>query len=195
MQLGRGASNGMTEPDRRITRLLRAWGQGESSAGEQLLPLVYEHLQTIARNQFAGESAGHTLRPTALVHEAFLKLDAHEIDFSDRRHFFALAARTMRHILVDHARARNRAKRGGDRVRVTLQDASASIHGPDVDLLDLDDALTALEQENDRVARTIELVYFGGLSRDEASSQLEISPRTLDRDLRLGRAWLRAQLS
>ncbi len=185
----------MTDSTRRITRLLRAWSQGESDAGEQLLPLVYEHLQTIARHQFAGESAGHTLRPTALVHEAFLKLDAYGVEFNDRRHFYALASRTMRHILVDHARARSRAKRGGDRVRVTLQDAGVSTEAPDVDLLDLDDALSALEQENQRVARTIELVYFGGLSRDEASSQLDVSPRTLDRDLRLGRAWLRMRLT
>lgn len=185
----------MSETSERITRLLRAWGEGESSAGEQLFPLVYEHLRQIAARQFAGENSGHTLRPTALVHEAFLKLDAHGVDINDRRHFYALAARTMRNILVDHARGRRREKRGGDRVRVTLQDASVSMAAPEADLLDLDAALAALEQENERVARTIEYIYFGGLSRDEVSEQLEVSPRTVDRDLRLGRAWLRTQLA
>ena len=174
---------------------MRQWGEGREEAREQLLPLVYEHLHRIASRQFAGEHRGHTLRPTALLHEAFLKLDDHGVEISDRRHFYALAARTMRNILVDHARARGRDKRGGGRVRVTLQDWSAASPEPDADLVDLDEALSALEAENQRVAQAIELTYFGGLSRDEASQQLEVSPRTIDRDLRIGRAWLRARMS
>lgn len=164
-------------------------------AAEQLFPLVYEHLRQIAGRQFAGENSGHTLRPTALVNEAFLQLEGGTLDFNDRRHFYAIAARTMRRILVDHARARRREKRGGDRLRVTLSDASAISQAPTADLLDLDEAMAELERHNERIARTLELNYFAGLTREEAAKQLDVSVRTLDRDLRMARAWLKARLA
>jgi len=182
------------EPDR-VTRLLRAWREDREGVSEALMSAVYDHLRRIAENEFSGESSGHTLQPTALVHEAFLQLESADLDFNDRRHFYAIAARTMRRILVDHARARNRAKRGGDRLRVTLSDTSAVGRAPTADLLDLDAAMTELEQHDERVARIVELNYFAGLTREEAAEQLEISVRTLHRDLRMGRAWLRARLT
>lgn len=184
------------ENDRRqITQLLKLWGSDREDVREALMPMVYEHLRRIAARQFAGESGAHTLQPTALVNEAFLQLEGGTLDFNDRRHFYAVAARTMRRILVDHARARKREKRGGDRLRVTLSDADAVSQPPTADLLDLDEAMTELEQHNERIARALELNYFAGLTREEAAVQLDVSVRTLDRDLRMGRAWLRARIA
>lgn len=185
----------MENDPRQITQLLKQWGSDRERVREALMPMVYEHLRRIAARQFAGESGAHTLQPTALVNEAFLQLEGGTLDFNDRRHFYAMAARTMRRILVDHARARKREKRGGDRLRVTLSDASAVSQPPTADLLDLDQAMAELEQHNERVARTLELSYFAGLTREEAAEQLDVSVRTLDRDLRMGRAWLRARLT
>jgi len=177
-----------------ITELLKQWSGGDDG-GEFLMALVYEHLRQIASRQFSGEGHGHTLQPTALVNQAFLQLESSELDFNDRRHFFAIAARTMRRILVDHARARKREKRGGERFRVTLSDGAVVNEAPSADLLDLEEAMAELEQQDERVARTLELHYFGGLTREEAAEQLDVSVRTLDRDLRAGRAWLKARLA
>jgi len=185
----------MENDPHQITQLLKQWGTDSEGVREALMPMVYEHLRRIAARQFGGESGAHTLQPTALVNEAFLQLEGSKLDFNDRRHFYAVAARTMRRILVDHARARKREKRGGGRLRVTLSDASVVSQAPTADLLDLDQAMTELEQHNERVARTLELNYFAGLSREEAAEQLDVSVRTLDRDLRMGRAWLKARLS
>ncbi|AKS41110.1 ECF-type sigma factor [Wenzhouxiangella marina] len=177
-----------------ITRLLARWKDGEDAAREALLPLVYERLRSIAARQFANERGDHTLQPTALVNEAFLQIDTGSGDFNDRRHFFALAARTMRHLLVDHARARRRDKRGGDRVRVTLSEADLTGDAPSADMLDLVEALDGLEALNPRVAQAMELMYFGGLTRNQVAEHLDISPTTIDRDLRMGRAWLKQRL-
>lgn len=185
----------MGKPQDQITQLLKQWDSDQDRIREALMPLVYEHLRRLAARQFAGEAAGHTLQPTALVNEAFLQLEGSNLDFNDRRHFYAVAARTMRRILVDHARARKRDKRGGDRLRVTLSDAAAVSQPPTADLLDLDEAMSELERHDERVARTLELNYFAGLTREEAAEQLDVSVRTLDRDLRMGRAWLRARLA
>lgn len=185
----------MENDPRQITQLLKQWGSDRDGVREALMPMVYEHLRRIAARQFSGESGAHTLQPTALVNEAFLQLEGSTLDFNDRRHFYAVAARTMRRILVDHARARKREKRGGDRLRVTLSDASAVSQPPTADLLDLDEAMDELEQHDERVARTLELTYFAGLTREEAAEQLDVSVRTLDRDLRIGRAWLKARLA
>ena len=185
----------MGKQPEQITQLLKQWDSGSNRIREALMPLVYEHLRRIAARQFAGESAGHTLQPTALVNEAFLQLEGSNLDFNDRRHFYAVAARTMRRILVDHARARKRVKRGGDRLRVTLSDAATVSQAPTADLLDLDEAMSELEQHDERIARTLELNYFAGLTREEAAVQLDVSVRTLDRDLRMGRAWLKARLA
>lgn len=179
----------------RITILLKAWRDDLGGVGDELIAAVYEHLRRIAARQMMGENHAHTLQPTALVNEAFLQLEGSNLDFNDRRHFYAVAARTMRRILVDHARARRRAKRGGARLRVTLSDGAAVSQAPTADMLDLDAALTELEQHDARVARTLELNYFAGLTREEAADQLEVSVRTLDRDLRMGRAWLKARLA
>ncbi|HKL51301.1 MAG TPA: ECF-type sigma factor [Wenzhouxiangellaceae bacterium] len=185
----------MENEPRQITQLLKQWGSDQARVREALMPMVYEHLRRIAARQFAGESSAHTLQPTALVNEAFLQLEGGTLDFNDRRHFYAVAARTMRRILVDHARARKREKRGGDRLRVTLSDEAVASQPPTADLLDLDEAMTELERHNERVARTLELNYFAGLTREEAAEQLDVSVRTLDRNLRMGRAWLKARLA
>ena len=144
-----------------ITRLLREWSDGDASALESLTPLVYGELQQIARRLFGRESPGHTLQPTALVHEAYEKLIGVDTDWQDRTHFYALAARMMRRLLVNHANARNAAKRGGDALRVTL-DESAVGSSADEDLLDLDEALSRLAGFDERMARILELHYFGG---------------------------------
>jgi RNA polymerase sigma factor (TIGR02999 family) len=177
-----------------ITRLLRQWRRGRAEARESLLALIYDRLRLMAAAQFSGERPGHTLQPTALVHEAFLQIEQDELDFNDRRHFFALAARTMRRLLIDHARARRREKRGGVRYQVTLRDVDLSEEGPTADALDLAEALDELEAHNPRVASALELMYFGGMTRGEAAAHLTISPTTLDRDVRLGRAWLKRRL-
>jgi len=184
----------MGDSNDQITRLLGRWRAGEERAREVLLPMIYDRLRAIATREFSSERGDHTLQPTALVNEAFMQLDRAEIDFNDRRHFYALAARTMRRLLVDHARARRRDKRGGEQVRVQLTEVDLTGEGPTADMLDLVDALDELEDLNVRVSQAMELMYFGGLTRQEVADQLEVSPTTLDRDLRIGRAWLKRRL-
>ena len=176
-----------TEP---ITDLLRRWRNGDDAASDRLLPMVYAQLRVIARRQLAGERSGHTLMPTDLVHEAYLKLsDGVPPDSNDRVHFFAIAARAMRQVLVDHERHRRADKRDGGE-RITL----SSLDPPDprqtMDLLALDQALHALEKIDARKARVIELRAFGGLDFDEIAIALSISRATLARDFRTARAWL-----
>jgi RNA polymerase sigma factor (TIGR02999 family) len=173
-----------------ITGLLQRWRDGDAGAADALLPLVYAQLRAIARRQLAGERAGHTLMPTDLVHEAYLKLgDAVPPDSVDRVHFFAIAARAMRQVLVDHERHRRAAKRDGGE-RITL----SSIEPPDpnqaIDVLALDQALQTLETIDTRKARVIELRAFAGLEFDEIARVLDISRATLMRDFRAARAWL-----
>jgi len=178
-----------------ITRLLKRWSGGEEDARAELLPLVYQRLRQLADRQLRGESPGHTLQPTALVNEAFMRLDRSDIDFNDRRHFYVLAAATMRRVLVDHARSRARARRGGGRARVTLGAADREQTAPEFDILDLDRALAELERTHERVGRAIELTYFAGLEGRELAEHLDVSLRTVERDLRFGRAWLKEQLA
>lgn len=178
-----------------ITVLLQAWSDGDPLAGEQLGALVYQELRAMARNRLAGERSDHTLQPTALVNEAYLRLVQGGVSMNDRIHFFATAALHMRSILVDHARARLAEKRGGDQLRVTLgEDLPAPEFGQDADLLTLDSALSALHEADERTARVIELTYFGGLQRDEVALALGVSVPTVDRALRFGRAWLKQAL-
>lgn len=177
-----------------ITRLLREWSDGDAAALESLTPLVYGELQQIARRLFGRESPGHTLQPTALVHEAYEKLIGVDTDWQDRAHFYALAARMMRRLLVNHANARNAAKRGGDALRVTL-DESAVGSSADEDLLDLDEALSRLAGFDERMASILELHYFGGLSHEQAARVVGVSEPTSRRDLRLAKAWLRKYMS
>jgi RNA polymerase sigma-70 factor, ECF subfamily len=177
-----------------VTRLLRDWSDGKRDALDELLPRVYPELHRIARGYLRGERVGHTLRPTELVSEAYLRLareDGQPIE--DRTHFLALAARTMRHILVDHARRRARGKRGAGQRAVTLGDELPAADRPDA-LLALDQALGALAAFDDRKARVIELAYFGGLTQEEIARVLDIHVNTVARDCKVAEAWLHRQL-
>jgi RNA polymerase sigma factor (TIGR02999 family) len=178
---------------RDVTQLLRAWSAGDREAGEELLPLVYEELRREAARHLRRERRDHTLRPTALVHEAFLRLVGQRgAAWKSRHQFFAVAARMMRRILVDHARSRARAKRAGGWRRVSLdQVGPLSVKAaPEVDLLQLEEALVELQAIDPRRGRLVELRFFAGLSVDDTAAVLEVSPSTVDRDWRLAKAWL-----
>lgn len=177
-----------------VGRLLREWRAGNQSSLDQLMPVVYEELHAIARRQLRGERSGVTLQTTALLHEAYLRLAASDVPWEDRRHFFAVAARTMRRVLVDHARARGRVKRGGGVRMVTLDSQLAPAADATVDIAALDEALERLSSLDERKARIVELHYFGGLSYDETAEALAISPATVHRELRLAKAWLFREL-
>ena len=177
-----------------ITALLRRWRGGDAAAGSELLPLVYAQLRHLARRQLAGERAGHTLMPTDLVHEAYLKLrDAALPDAADRVHFFAICARAMRQVLVDHERHRRADKRAGGE-RVTLSSFDPPDPNQAIDLLALDEALHTLERIDARKAQVIELRVFAGLDFDEIAQVAGISRATLARDFRTARAWLYREL-
>lgn len=162
----------------------------------QLAPLVHEELRRIARRCMAGERAGHTLQATALVHEAYLRLvDVRRVQWRDRAHFLAMAARLMRRVLVDHARAKRYQKRGGGAVRVTFAEELPVGEAPDLDLLAVDEALSALAVVDERKGRVVELRFFGGLTVDETADVLEVSPETVMRDWKMAKAWLRRELA
>lgn len=178
-----------------VTALLAEWRSGNSQALVQLTPLVYGELKRLAERMFRRESPGHTLQPTALVNEAFEALVNMDVSFQDRTHFFALSARLMRRILVNHANARHAAKRGGHGARVTLSDEiTPAVHGPDEEILALDEALTELSSQNTRRAEVIELHYFGGMTYPEIASALDISASTVHEDLRSAKTWLLQRL-
>lgn len=177
-----------------ITQLLSRWQDGEAEALNDLLPLVYEELSRIARREFHGQPAGHTLQPTALINEALLRLVDSNISWQDRCHFLAVMTTTIRWVLVDHARARQSEKRGGEALRVTLADDIGAAERP-VDVLDLDAAMTALKAHDERKARIVELHYFGGLKYDEMAAALGVSEATVHRELRFSRAWLKDRLA
>ena len=173
-----------------ITALLQRWHEGDTDAGDALLPMVYAQLRAIARRQLGAERIGHTLVPTELVHEAYLKLsDGQRPDSANRVHFFALAARAMRQVLVDHERHRRADKRDGGE-RVTLSSLNVADPQQSMELLALDEALNALEAFDPRKARVIELRVFAGLDFAEVAEVLDISRATLARDFRVARAWL-----
>jgi len=177
-----------------VTGLLRRWREGDREAMDRLVPLVYDELRRVARAYLSGESPGHTLQTTALVHEAYVRLVKAEIPFQDRVHFFAVAAGSMRRILVDHARARKSVKRGGDAPRVPLETALQHPAAPETGLVEIDEALKRLEQENERKGRVVELHFFGGLEYEEIAELLGISPSTVRWDMRIAKAWLRREL-
>lgn len=181
--------------DTPITRLLMDWQAGDSQALHRLMPLVHDNLHQLAGRYMRNEKVGHTLQATALVNEAFLKLVDNSASWQSRAHFIAIAARAMRQILVDHARARRRQKRGGVDVQVTLHDAMLADNRSQPDILDIEQALTSLGELDERKARIIELSFFGGLSYEEIAEVIGISPATVDRDLRFSRAWLQRALS
>ena len=182
------------ELTRNVTRLLHQWRSGDPDAMDRLMPLVYDELRRLARRHMAGERKNHTLQPTALVHEAFGRLIDADIPYSDRMHFFAMAATTMRRILVEHARKANRQKRGGGVNKVTLEGSGASEDPRPVEILALDHALGRLGEFDPRKARTVELHYFGGMTYEEGATALEISPATFHRELRMARAWLQREM-
>ncbi|MCB0720597.1 MAG: sigma-70 family RNA polymerase sigma factor [Bacteroidetes bacterium] len=179
-----------------VTRLLERWREGDSDAAENLMPLVYDELRRLAHARLWGERADHTLSTTALVHEVYLNLaDAKRIDWNNRTHFFAVAARVMRNVLIDYARSRNRVKRGGEYNRVTLDEALVVSEERYDDLLALDDALTRLEAFDERSCRIVEARYFGGLSIAETADALGVSPATVKRDWTTAKAWLKRELT
>ena len=179
-----------------ITALLLQIKQGDVAAESELMPLIYNQLRVIARNQMAGERPDHSLQATILVHDAFLQLVGNsQIDWSNRAHFFALASRVMRHMLIDHARAAHAQKRPGARQKVELESALVFVEGQTTDLLALDEALARLAEWDPRQSRVVEMHFFGGLGFDEIAEVLSISDRTAKRDWAMARAWLYRQLS
>jgi RNA polymerase sigma factor (TIGR02999 family) len=178
-----------------VTYLLQRWSAGEREAAEQVLPLVYDELRRIASRQLRNERGEHTLEATAIVHEAYLRIAKERgLDWPSRAHFYAFAGHLMRRILVDHARRRNRDKRGGHAVRTTLAEAAELGTARSPDLVALDDALTSLEALDPHKAAIVELRFFAGLSLEETAAQLGVSPETVGRQWRRAKAWLYDEL-
>ena len=190
----------MNDPQRKapgITQLLMAWSDGRREALDELIPLVYEDLRRVAAGYMRQEAAGHALQPTALVHEAYVRLiDQKQVKWRNRAHFFGVAAGMMRRILVDHARRRRADKRGGDWERVTLEENDVAAEGPrEIDVLTLHDSLERLATFDPQQARIVELRYFGGLTIEEAAEVVGVSPATVVREWTIAKAWLRVDLS
>ena len=174
-----------------VTQLLVSWSDGDAAARDALIPLVYDELRRVARYALGRQRPDHTLGSTALVHEAYMRLVGRtSVHFENRAHFFAVASQLMRRILVDHARKHNAAKRGGDNVTLVLDDAIALPKKREIDLVSLDDALTTLADLDPRQANIVEMRFFGGLSIEETSLVLEISPATVKREWTTARTWL-----
>lgn len=178
-----------------LHQLIQRDRSGDAAALEELLPMVYDQLRRIAAKYLREERPGHTLAPTALVHEAYLRLAGAELELQDRAHLLALASGAMRRILMDHARSRNRQKRGGGAPIVSIDEVREIAAGDMGHLLALDDALEELTKFDPRKARIVELVYFGGLTYDEVAGVLGVSAITVHRDLRLAKAWLERELA
>jgi RNA polymerase sigma factor (TIGR02999 family) len=183
-------------PTHEITQWLTDWSNGDRSALEKLTPLVYRELHRLAQAYMRGERVGHALQTTALVNEAYLRLiEAERQDFQSRAHFYAVAAKLMRHILVDFARSRDRIKRGGAVEQVSLDEALTITADHSAELLDLDEALTTLSKLDERQSQVVELRFFGGLTEPEIAEVLKVSERTIQSDWRLARSWLLRELS
>jgi len=179
-----------------VTSLLLSWRQGDAAALDRLVPLVYDELRRVARRHLRGESPGHALQATALVHEVYLRLvDLDRVTLTNRAHFFGVAATLMRQILVDHARRQRADKRGGGVTVLSLDQALPAAWTSSVDVLALDEALDALSAIDSRQCRVVELRFFGGLTIDEAAEALGVSPTTVEREWALAKAWLYRQLS
>ena len=178
-----------------VTQLLVAWGQGETGALEQLMPLVYEKLRSLAHHYMAGERPGHTLQATALVNETYLKLiDSRRIRWQDRVHFFAVSAQLMRRVLVDSARARRAKKRGEGAVAVSLNEEALVSPARELDLIALDEALERLTEVDPRKSRVVEMKCFGGLTVEEMAEELKVSTDTVHRDWRLATFWMAQEM-
>jgi len=179
-----------------ITQLLMNWSQGDKAALDQLVPLVYPELRRLAKRHMDREDPAHTLQTSALINEAYLKLvDQQNVEWQNRAHFFAVAAQVMRHILVDHARTRNYAKRGGGAPKLPLDEAAALTEQRAGQLIALDDALRDLAALDERKSQIIELRFFGGLSLEETAEVMKISPSTVQREWRAAKAWLHHTMS
>lgn len=183
------------DSSKEVTVFLKAWSGGDNRAADSLLTLVYEELRKLAAGYLQKQRSDHTLQPTALVHEAYMKLvDISDVTWQDRAHFFAVAAQTMRHILVDHARAVSAEKRGGDLQKVALDEAISFPNAQDLDLLGLDEALRQLAVQDEQQSRIVELRFFGGLTVEETAVVLKISPATVKREWATARAWLHRKM-
>lgn len=179
-----------------ITEILRSWSGGNHIAADQLFPIVYDELRRLAKGYLRQERSGHTLQPTALVHEAYMRLiDQTRVSWENRTHFYGIAAQMMRRILVDHARARATDKRGGSAQRLSLEDVNISVEQDATDLIALDEALTSLARFDERKSRVVELLYFGGLENKEAAEVLGVSEKTIQRDWKMAKMWLYRELS
>ena len=186
----------MTPSTNDVTQLLVAWGNGDQTARDQLMPLVYAELHRLAHRHIKKERPGHTLQTSALVNEAFLRLvDQRGMHWQSRAHFFGIAAQMMRRILVDYARKRRFAKRGGNQLQVSLNEELLAAKQRSADVVLLDDALTQLAEVDDRKSKVVELKFFGGLSIEETAEALGVSPGTVMRDWTLAKAWLRRAMS
>ena len=187
-------SHKVGEPSPNLTVLLRAWRQGDRAAFDEIAPIIYGELKRLAAFHLRGERPGHTFAPTDLISEAYLRLaKGTQLEFNDRAHFFAIASRNMRQILVDHARKRGAEKRGAGERPVELDETRIATDRP-WELVALDDALEELAKFDERKARVVELHYFGGLTQDEIAAVCEVHVNTVSRDLRFSEAWLRRQL-
>ena len=179
-----------------ITKLLKDWSGGDSTALDRVIPLVYDELHRLAHQHMRRERAGHLLQTSALINEAYLRLmEQPELNLENRTHFFGIAARLMRQILVDEARKRNSAKRGGDAIQVSLTEATNVVQEQAANVVALDDALKTLEGIDGRQSQIVELRFFGGLSIEETAKVLSVSPGTVMRDWSFARAWLRNEMS
>jgi RNA polymerase sigma factor (TIGR02999 family) len=184
-----------SDAPKEVTQLLVRWSSGDNAALDALTPLVYDELRRLARAYLRHERPGHTLESTALVHEAYMRLiDQREVQWHSRNQFFALAASLIRRILVDHARARMAAKRGGPAVKLSLDEAMAASEQKDLDLIALNDALKALSDNDEQQGRIVELRYFGGLTIEETAEVIGISPATVKRDWLIAKAFLRREM-
>jgi RNA polymerase sigma factor (TIGR02999 family) len=182
-------------PPGEVTRMLQQWSSGDQTVVEQLTPLVYDELRRLAGAYMHRERPGHTLQPTALIHEAFLRLiDQGQPEWRGRAHFFSFAAHLMRQILVDHARAKGAGKRGAGLQKITLSHADAAAPERTIDLVALDEALNRLAAFDERRARVLELRFFGGLTEEETAESLGVSIATVQRALRLAKAWLSREI-
>jgi RNA polymerase sigma factor (TIGR02999 family) len=185
----------MSESPGAVTEWLVAWSNGDEAALERLVPVVHAELRRLARREMRRERPEHTLQTTALVNEAYLRLvDVRGVSWNDRAHFFAMAARLMRRVLVDHARSRRYQKRGGGTKAVPFEEGLAVAPQPGTDLVALDDALLALAELDPRKSQVVELRFFGGLSVEETAAALDVSPSTVLRDWRLAKSWLLREL-
>jgi RNA polymerase sigma factor (TIGR02999 family) len=179
-----------------ITELLVGYGRGDKEALDKLMPLVYDELRRQAARYLRREQAGHTLQTTALIHEAYVRLvDQRNVQWQNRAHFFGIAAQMMRRILVDHARTKKRAKRGGSDVRISIDDATVAVKGQDLDVVALDEALDRLARIDEQQSRVVELRFFSGLSVEETAEVMGISPATVKRDWSMAKAWLHRELT